>query len=166
MTENEQAERERRAVALFRYGVIADLLHETAGLYARLREKAARDYEIPGSTRRRVAVETIRDWLRAYKKSGFDGLLPKERSDNGLTRAIPREISDLLVELKEETRALSVPQLITQARATGECQRNSCSRRRRCTGCLRSTGCWTSNRRARTAKTAATLRTSGRTSFG
>jgi putative transposase len=120
MVENEQAERERRAVALFRYGVIADLLHETAGLYARLREKAARDYEIPSSPRRRVAVETIRDWLRAYKRSGFDGLLPKERSDNGLTRAIPREISDLLLELKEETRALSVPQLITQARATGK----------------------------------------------
>jgi transposase InsO family protein len=120
MTERERNARERRDVALFRYGVIADLLHETTGLYARLREKAGQDYEIPGSTRRRIAVETIRDWLRAYRKGGFDALLPKERKDNGLTRAIPREVSDLLVELKEETRGLSVPQLIAQARATGK----------------------------------------------
>lgn len=57
------------AVALFRYGLIADLLHLPPGhrtLHARLREKADRDYEIPGTTRRRVAAETLRDWLYAH----------------------------------------------------------------------------------------------------
>ena len=53
-------------VALFRYGLIADLLHLPVGdrsLHARLREKAAREYDIPGTLRRRVAAETLRDWL-------------------------------------------------------------------------------------------------------
>ena len=64
------------AVALFRYGLIADLLHLRPGdrsLHTRLREKATRDYEIPGTTRRRVAAETLRDWLYAYRRGGFDG---------------------------------------------------------------------------------------------
>jgi hypothetical protein len=63
-------------VALFRYGLIADLLHLPAGdrsLHTRLREKAAREYDIPGTTRRRVAAETLRDWLYAYRRAGFDG---------------------------------------------------------------------------------------------
>ena len=65
------------AVALFRYGLIADLLHLPAGhrrLAAQLRAKAERDYEIPGSVRRRVAAETLRDWLYAYRRGGFDAL--------------------------------------------------------------------------------------------
>ena len=43
------------AVALFRYGLIADLLHLPPGhrrLQVQLREKADREYDIPGSSRR------------------------------------------------------------------------------------------------------------------
>ena len=50
----------RQAVALFRYGLIADLLHLPAGgagLQQRLAEKAARDYTIPGTTRTQIAAE-------------------------------------------------------------------------------------------------------------
>ena len=66
MTDPAQAQ----AIALFRYGFIADLLHMpvgSRGLYARLREKAAADYAIPGSSRTRIAVETLRHWLKAYR---------------------------------------------------------------------------------------------------
>jgi putative transposase len=108
------------AVALFRYGLIAELLDiGRQGLYKKLREKAARDYDIPGSTRRRVATETLRGWLRDYRRGGFDALLPKPRRDNGLTRAIPREVADLLLETKDKNRALSVPLLIDAVRQTG-----------------------------------------------
>ena len=119
--EEEQREaKHREAVALFRYGLIADLRDVgRRGLYKKLREKAARDYEIPGSTRRRVAPETLRGWLRDYRRGGFDALLPQPRSDNGLTRAIPREIADLLLETKDQNRALSVPLLIDKVRETG-----------------------------------------------
>ena len=60
----------RHAVALFRYGVIADLLRlepGADGLYQHIAEKAARDYVIPGTTRTRIAAETIRHWLKRYR---------------------------------------------------------------------------------------------------
>jgi transposase InsO family protein len=118
--EEQREAKHREAVALFRYGLIADLCDVgQRGLYKKLREKAARDYDIPGSTRRRVAPETLRGWLRDYRCGGFGALLPKPRSDNGLTRAIPREVADLLLETKDRNRALTVPLLIDKVRETG-----------------------------------------------
>lgn len=59
---HEAADAERRKqVRLFRYGTIADVIHlerGQRGLYAKLREKAARDCDVPGSRRRKVEVET------------------------------------------------------------------------------------------------------------
>lgn len=102
-------------IALFRYGLIAELLHQPAGsrgLYARLRQKAAADYSIPGSPRTRVAAETLRHWLKAYRHGGFDALLPKGRADRGRSRALPQAVADALLGLKEQQPQLSIPQLI------------------------------------------------------
>ena len=113
-------EKKEEQIALFRYGLIADLVHRPPGekgLYPLLREKAERVYEIPGSRRTRVATETIRDWLACYRRGGFDALLPQPRSDRGRARAIPQEIADLLCHLKEQTPALSVVAVIERATA-------------------------------------------------
>jgi transposase InsO family protein len=111
----------REQIALFRYGVIADLIHlprgKGSGLYDKLREKSDRDWEIPFTLRRRLATETMRDWLTAYRKGGFDTLKPKIRKDNGLTRAIPQRVADLIVETKEAHRELSVPLLLDKVAA-------------------------------------------------
>jgi putative transposase len=107
------------AVALFRYGLIADLLHLPPGhrtLHAQLRAKADRDYEIPGSRRRRVAAETIRDWLYAYRRGGFDALKPRSRRDTGHTRALPQAVADQLCALKEAHPAFSIAMLLSTAR--------------------------------------------------
>ncbi len=105
----------RQNLALFRYGLIAEFIPlpaGTRGLYARLRDKARADYTIPGSRRTRVAVETLRHWLKDYRRGGFDALLPKGRADRGRPRALPQAVADALVSLKEEQPALSIPQLI------------------------------------------------------
>jgi len=97
----------QQAIALFRYSVIADLIQlplQHRGLYKLLTEKAEREYNIPGTLRRRVAAETIRGWLRAYRRGGFDALVPKERADAGSTRAIPAHVVDLLCQLKTTSR--------------------------------------------------------------
>lgn len=107
------------AVALFRYGLIADLAQlppGTKGLYARIQAKADRDYVIPGSTRTRVAPETLRDWLKRYRKGGFDALLPKPRADRGRPRALPAAVADALLGIKEGNPALSVQLVIREAR--------------------------------------------------
>ena len=116
----QRAERAEQ-IALFRYGLISDLLHpepeDVRPLYERLRDKAAKSYCIPGSRRTRVAVETLRDWLSAYKAGGFDVLRPKLRADLGHARAIPQPLADLLVMLKDEHRDWSVAMVIDAAKS-------------------------------------------------
>ena len=84
---NDSEEELRKAVALFRYGLIADVLRVPPGsrdIRRTLNEKAQRTYVIPGTRRTRVAVETMRDWLSLYRTGGFEALYPKTRSDRGL----------------------------------------------------------------------------------
>jgi len=112
----------RQALALFRYGLIAEFIQLPAGsrgLYARLREKACADYTIPGSTRSRVAPETLRHWLKDYRRGGFDALLPKGRADRGHSRTLPQAVADALLSLKDEQPGLSIPQLIRAVQQSG-----------------------------------------------
>ena len=121
MTDPETDPRQR--IALFRYGVIAELLHrppEAKGLYKHLAEKAARDYTIPGTARTRIAAETIRDWLQAYRRGGFDALLPKPRADRGQARALPAAVVEALLAAKEGNPKLSVQLVIREARKSPE----------------------------------------------
>lgn len=111
----------RQTVALFRHGVIADLIHlppGSPGITAQLRTKANIDYVIPGSHRTRVAAETIRDWLKRYRRGGFDALLPKPRADRGQPRQLPDTVAEVLITLKEQYPKLSVRQVIERARET------------------------------------------------
>ena len=113
----------RRDVALFRYGVIAELLSlppASPELKAALGEKVQRRYTIPGSRRTRVARETIRDWLAAYRRDGFDGLVPKTRSDFGRARRLPPDVAELLIRLKERHPRLSADRIIRLARESGQ----------------------------------------------
>ena len=106
-------------MALFRYGLIADVLRLPPGsreIRRALHEKAQRSYVIPGTRRTRVAVETMRDWLSLYRTGGFEALYPKTRADRGQPRRLPPEVAEVLVSLKTEQPALSVKALIKAAR--------------------------------------------------
>jgi len=116
-------ERLTEQIALFRYGVIAELVHlepGTRGIYQRLMDKAEKTYQIPGTTRTRVAAQTMRDWLRKYREGGFDALKPVRRSDQGHSRRIPRDVVDVLVSIKEDHPPWSVRMVIDQARQLAE----------------------------------------------
>lgn len=109
-------------VALFRYSAIADLLHldpATRQLSARLREKSQRSYDIPYSTRHYIAPETLRDWLQAYRRGGFEALRPKPRCDIGCLRGVDQSVADLLCSIKEEHANYSIPLVIAEARTRG-----------------------------------------------
>ena len=89
---------------------IADLVRlepGTKGLYAQIEQKAAVEYTIPGTTRTRVAAETIRDWIKRHRRGGFDALIPKPRADRGLSRTLPAQTVDVLLAIKEGNPALS-----------------------------------------------------------
>ena len=121
MTDESQSHENQ--VALFRYGLIADLIHlprqRGSGLEEKLRQKCKQHYCIPGSRRTRVAAETARDWLGLYRKGGFDALKPKVRADAGAVRRLPQDVVDLLVHIKEEHPQYTVPTVIAEARRMG-----------------------------------------------
>ena len=92
-------------VALFRYGLIAPLVLEPlprGELTRRAQEIAARRYEIPGSQRTSVSVDTLLDWALRYRTGGFEALAPKPRQDRGHSRAITPRLADLIERLKRE----------------------------------------------------------------
>ncbi len=110
-------------VALFSYGIIADLVRippGTKGLHKRIEEKAVLEYKIPGTIRTRIGPETIRDWIKNYSKGSFEALLPKPRADSGQSRTIPREVVELILYVKEENPKLSVQLVIREVRASGK----------------------------------------------
>ena len=112
----------RREVALFRFGLLGPLVHLPAGseeLAAGLRAIAAREHEIPGSRRRRVALSTLRQWLRHYRQGGFQALHPKGRIDRRQSRRLPPEVAELLTAIKEREPRLTVKAVIRQAQDSG-----------------------------------------------
>jgi transposase InsO family protein len=92
-------------IALFRYGLIAQLIHDPPGAGAEeqlLREIAAKTYTIPYSRRSKVGISTLRRYLKLYRKSGFEALRPHERQDARQSRAIPEEVLKKAIALREE----------------------------------------------------------------
>jgi transposase InsO family protein len=91
--------------ALFRYGLIAPLVLEPlprGELTRRAQEIAARHYEIPGSPRTSVTIDTLLDWALRYRRGGFEALAPKPRQDRGQSRTISPQLADLIERLKRE----------------------------------------------------------------
>jgi len=52
-----------------------------------------------------VAAETIRDWLKRYRRGGFEALLPKPRADRGQSRRLPAAVVEALLAAKEAVSA-------------------------------------------------------------
>ena len=95
-------EHDREEVALFRYGLIAPLLHESVADRADyLAEVSSRVYQVPYYGSMEYSPKTIRSWLGVYLKHGLDGLKPRRRSDKGKPRVIPVEARQKILELRE-----------------------------------------------------------------
>lgn len=92
-------------IALFRYALIAPLVLEPlprGELTRRAEEIAARQYDIPGTQRTSVSVDTLLDWALRYRQRGFDALAPQSRRDCGQSRTITPPLADLIERLKRE----------------------------------------------------------------
>jgi len=111
-------EEQKKQVAVFRFGVIHELTGSTrldhGEREALLREKCARKWEIPGSTRTRLSRTTIERWVSVYLASAgkLEALYPKGRSDVGQPRSIDEETGLALLALRREQPKLPVPELL------------------------------------------------------
>ena len=144
---NDAEEKLHREVALFRYGLIADLVHlppGTPGIGDELRAKAEHQYTIPGTLRTRVAAETLRDWLLHYRRGGADylALVPTARPSQPVTwilvrhpltffRMVPDYLAagQILPHKNETARQPPLPSRPVPCLATPRLPKMSCSRR-------------------------------------
>lgn len=111
-------EEEKRQVAVFRFGVIHELVNRMdldRGEQERLiRDKCLRKWDIPFSERSRIGRGTLLRWIKLYRKSGgrLESLYPRDRADRGESRAMDRETLLSLIRLREEFPRLKVASLI------------------------------------------------------
>lgn len=87
---------ERREEALRRYRIIAPLLDEGISEW----EKKNARWLI--QTQEEISARTLRRYVAVFKEGGFDALIPKERKDKGICKAIPVDAMVLATELRKE----------------------------------------------------------------
>lgn len=110
-------EKLRERVALFRFSVIGSLISGELAhgdLSKSIKELSLRRYQIPDSTRTHIGGGTIREWLGGYRKSGFEALKPKSRSDAGKARVIRPELAVRLITMKTDHPKMSVPTMFRE----------------------------------------------------
>jgi transposase InsO family protein len=115
----------RKQVAVFRFGVISDFVTgarlEPGERERLLRDKSGRRWQIPFSSRSRIARSTILSWIRRYQASGgkLNSLYPESRSDRGVSRALEPETVQGIIRLRNQLPKVSVPTLIAEVKRRG-----------------------------------------------
>jgi putative transposase len=90
----------RRDIGLFRYSLVRDLAMMRPRARGRaVRELACREHLTPWGERARVSRVTLDRWTRAYRRGGFEALVPVAREGVPLTA---QRLLDLAVALKRE----------------------------------------------------------------
>jgi putative transposase len=111
----------RMAWALCRYQVISAYLAldpPRGQRRATLELLARRTWNDPDGEPFKVAAETIRVWLRRYRRGGLDALQDARRPDRG-THALTDEQLDIVRRLKREVPERSLDRIIAIAEQTG-----------------------------------------------
>ena len=79
----------REKIALKRYQIISPVLAEPSRAQNEyFRKQAELQHDFPRYGLRKVKVSTLKNWLKNYRKHGFEGLKPKNRSDGGRPRRL------------------------------------------------------------------------------
>lgn len=113
---------DKQAMALFRLAVLGDLIHTKLGPGDQNRyllERSKRTWSLPSGASRQYSKRTIETWLYAYRRDGFDGLMPSERCDKGVTRVLTDQIQELILDMKREDPGRSVPLIIRELECNG-----------------------------------------------
>ncbi|GAW94281.1 integrase catalytic subunit [Calderihabitans maritimus] len=98
-------EKDREAIALFRYGLIAPVLNgQVASQKEYLEEVTGKKHQVPYYGPREFTPKTLACWILAYRREGFEGLKPKRRSDRGRSRKLSAEQEEYLLFLRKQKR--------------------------------------------------------------
>jgi transposase InsO family protein len=106
---------QRRAVALFRFGVLGALVSarlEHGDRKALFAAAAKRDWVTPDGRVVRLSARTIETWYYAHREGGLAALMPAPRSDAGASRSMSAAVRDLVVRCKRERPRRSIRRII------------------------------------------------------
>jgi len=96
----------RKEIALFRYGILAPLISGTYDEHLSAKEfflvAAKKTYTNPRGEDTNISASTLERWYYSYMRNGFDGLIPKRRSDTGMSRKMDDDVRKQIRFLKEE----------------------------------------------------------------
>ena len=99
-------EEQSMKIALFRYGlispVIVGMLDENRSAADYYRETASKTHTLPDGKRIRFQPDTLKNWVRLYRRNGIHGLKPKQRIDLGKSRALTPEMEDAIHSEREK----------------------------------------------------------------
>ncbi|MDQ3989698.1 MAG: DDE-type integrase/transposase/recombinase [Actinomycetota bacterium] len=100
-----------RAIGLFRYQLIREAADPGLSSRARgrlVREIAGREHTDPAGGQVRVSRDTLDRWIRAWRRGGFDALVPDPRQS---APRLPLEVIEMAVALKRENPARTAAQV-------------------------------------------------------
>lgn len=101
-------------IAQFRFGLIAPVLQGTysdSSARAYFKRIAQKPLTLPDGATVEYSWKTLQKWVSVYKRYGFDGLLPLERSDKGTTRVLSDEAIERIYSLKEQFPRINATQI-------------------------------------------------------
>jgi putative transposase len=114
---------EKEAKALFRYGLISEFLHAdmARGIQSiRMQEIASVKYRVPWQdTPFEVSESTLNRWLSIYRRHGFSGLKPGDRSDKHISKVIDPILVDQIIAMKKADPDVSIPLLMASLEDSG-----------------------------------------------
>ena len=99
----EQRDKAKNAIALFRYGLISPIVNNTYEEISKeeyFRKVAMKTYELNGKEIK-VRPSTIKNWLINYNKLGYEGLIPKTRTDLNSPRKITSDTQQKIIDYKK-----------------------------------------------------------------
>ena len=114
-------DKEKEAVALFRYGIIAPYVTGNLDQKPYTYFESVRDKEftyVDGCLRKVSPTSAVR-WYKTYKKEGLDGLKPKGRNDDGNYRKLDDDIRKQIEYFVSEFPRLPAVQIYDKLTANG-----------------------------------------------
>ena len=103
-----------RELACFRFGLVAPAIQGTfpdASIAAYCRRVADNTVVRPDGTSFQYKAGTLEKWISDYKFGGMEGLMPRSRSDKGISKSLTDEAIAEIYKLKERFPKLNAVQI-------------------------------------------------------
>jgi len=122
---------EKHSIALKRYAAITPLVSGTLDAYQSkssfFKEAALKPYPAEDGSMRHYSPAAIKHWYQNYLKSGFDGLMPKDRDDMGKSRVLDDACQEYIRHMKAQYPRIPAAALYRQMLSEGIITKNTVS---------------------------------------